>query len=341
MALLSTTAAPPIRHRGCRQSGRTNHYSNSKRRLPLLLGGLYFSGTRRILKMRALDFRLQRLSKRYEHKMSEGPTALPPQNLQAVSILDSYCRLTPTDQNAVDIFQGEWSSQFPPPFDYLKAGQLAIFQDVRLAWAIKAMGGVGNQTVLELGPLEGGHAYMLEHAGAAFISAIEANSRAYLKCLISKEILQLERTRFWFGNFIPYLETTDQRFDLIVASGVLYHMQDPLRLLQLIAAHTNRIYMWTHYYDEQIVAANPNLNPRFLGRESIEVGGQTITLHQQFYKAALKDKAYCGGSEISSKWFTREGLMTVLKDVGFREMDFAFESPDHPNGPSLSLIATK
>jgi hypothetical protein len=273
--------------------------------------------------------------------MSDGPTALPTPIARPISILDSYCRTTPSDQNAIDIFQGEWSSQFPPPFQNLKAGPLAIFQDGRLSWAIDRFGGVGGQTVLELGPLEGGHAYMLEHAGAAFISAIEANSRAYLKCLIAKEILQMERTRFWYGNFVPYLETTEERFDLIIASGVLYHMQDPLRLLELMSKHTNRIYIWTHYFDAEIIANDPNLNTRFQGKETVQVGDSTITLHQQFYKAALKDKAYCGGSEISSKWLTRDGLLAALREYGFCDFDFAFETPNHSNGPCLSLIAKK
>jgi hypothetical protein len=273
--------------------------------------------------------------------MPDGPTALPAQSNRPPSILDSFCRSGPSDQNALDIFQGEWSSQLPPPFDSLKAGPMALFQDVRIAWVVQALGGIGGFTVLDLGPLEGGHAYMLEHAGASFITSIEANTRAYLKCLISKEILQLERTRFWCGNFVPYLETTNERFDLITASGVLYHMSDPVRLLELISRHTDRVYLWTHYFDADIIAANPNLNYRFQGSDSVKLGDATITMHHQFYKAALKEKSYCGGSEASSKWLTREGILTALKHFGFTDFEFSFEAPDHPNGPCTSLIAIR
>ena len=41
--------------------------------------------------------------------------------------------------------------------------------------------GVDGRRVLELGPLEGGHSYMLQRAGAARVLAIEANTRAFLK----------------------------------------------------------------------------------------------------------------------------------------------------------------
>jgi SAM-dependent methyltransferase len=271
----------------------------------------------------------------------DGPTALPTTLARPVSILDSYCRTAPSDQNAVDIFQGEWSSQFPPPFDHLKAGPIALFQDVRVSWAIDALGGIGGQTVLELGPLEGGHAYMLEHAGASFITAIEANSRAYLKCLITKEILQLERTRFWCGNFIPFMESTTEKFDLIIAAGVLYHMPDPVKLLELIARCTGRVYLWTHYYDAGIITANPNLNSRFQGTTKTKVGDTEVIMHHQFYKAGLKEKSYCGGTDVSSKWLTRDGILHTLKHHGFTEFEFSFETPDHPNGPCMAMVAIK
>jgi hypothetical protein len=67
---------------------------------------------------------------------------------------------------------------------------------------------------------------MLEAAGAQ-IDAIEANQRTYLRCLITKEILGLTRSKFWLGDFIKALENWDQRYDLIVASGVLYHLKNP------------------------------------------------------------------------------------------------------------------
>ena len=79
----------------------------------------------------------------------------------------------------------------------------------------------GGRTVLELGPLEAGHSYLLERLGAAEIVGIEANTRAYLRCLVVKEILGLGRARFLCGEFVSYLRTSDRRFDLAVASGVL------------------------------------------------------------------------------------------------------------------------
>src|SRR6058998_2055014 len=98
-----------------------------------------------------------------------------------MSILDYYVKSIPSEQNALDIFKGEWSSSLPPEKGLQTGGVAALFQDGRVKWAVEQFGGVEGQTILELGPLEGAHTYMLEKMGAASVTAIEANTRAYLK----------------------------------------------------------------------------------------------------------------------------------------------------------------
>ncbi|MEZ5286815.1 MAG: hypothetical protein R2712_18800 [Vicinamibacterales bacterium] len=110
----------------------------------------------------------------------------------------------PSPQNALDIFAGEWASRMPSSAPVLRAGQAALFDDPRLAWPLERLGGVAGRRVLELGPLEGGHTYMLDRAGAREIVAIEGNTRAYLKCLVAKEILGIPSGRFVCGDFAAY-----------------------------------------------------------------------------------------------------------------------------------------
>ena len=260
----------------------------------------------------------------------------------APSILDAYLHTAPTDQNAIDLFKGEWASSFPPPFSTLQAGGVPLFQDSRIAWALPLLGGVRGESVLELGPLEGGHAYMMEQAGAASVIAIEANTRAFLKCLIAKEILGLKRTRFLCGDFMPYLETSNEQFDLMIAAGVLYHMKDPVRLLQLVGQHTRRTHIWTHYFDADIIARTPHLVHRFPKTvETKQVNGLTAQLHRQDYMESLSSKTYCGGGQDYSIWLTRDGLLDTLRAVGFTKIETSFETPDHPHGPALALVASK
>jgi len=86
---------------------------------------------------------------------------------------------------------------------------------------------------------------------------------------------------------------------------------------------------------------NPNLKSRFQGHDLVQVGDETVAMHHQFYKAGLKEKSCCGGTDVSSKRLTRDGILTTLKHFGFTEFEFAFETPSHSNGPCMALVAIK
>ena len=125
-----------------------------------------------------------------------------------MSILDEYVNAAPSRQTAVDMFAGEWSSKFPEGCGAVATPGLApLFDDPRLEMGNRMYGGFNNRSILELGPLEGGHTYMLQQFGAKEIDSVEANSRAFMKCLITKEIFDLNRANFMLGNFMQYLST--------------------------------------------------------------------------------------------------------------------------------------
>ena len=105
-------------------------------------------------------------------------------------------------KNAVDIFAGEWSSKLPRNF---VSGSIDLFSDSRIINICQTISGLQGKTVLESGPLEGAHTSLMIQLGAKKIIGIEANSRAYLKCLITKEILNLHDSKFLLGDFDEYL----------------------------------------------------------------------------------------------------------------------------------------
>ena len=49
-----------------------------------------------------------------------------------MDILDSYITSAPSKQNALDIFKGEWASELPNKFGNLEAGQIRLFNDIRI-----------------------------------------------------------------------------------------------------------------------------------------------------------------------------------------------------------------
>lgn len=264
-----------------------------------------------------------------------------PRHSAPMQILDSYITSAPSIQNAIDIFKGEWASSFPDFLNFIDAGKSNLFEDCRVSWVAEKIGGLQGKTILELGPLEGGHTYMMEQLGAASIIAVEANQRAYLKCLIVKEIFGLKRAHFLFGDCVEYLRNCQEKFDLCFASGVLYHMINPVELLALLSKVSDRVFIWTHYYEADVINGNPNIAHKFSGSETSEWDGFRHTLYRYEYKEALDSAGFCGGCKPYSNWMNREDILSGLKYFGFTDIEIEFENKEHQNGPSFGILAVR
>lgn len=256
------------------------------------------------------------------------------------AILDQYVTDGPSNQAAVDIFKGEWSSVLPAECG-VSAGTVPLFSDGRITTAISRLGGLGGFRVLELGPLEGGHTWMMLEAGASSVTAVESNSRAYLKCLIAKEMLGMTNAHFLLGDCTRFLEESGDRWDLLLASGILYHMRDPVALLRLIAEHSDRAVIWTHYYDAQVLQANGAGQP-FKGTVVFDVDGvEAIGRRREYEEQSLSSQAFCGGSASWSVWLTKDSILRVLRHYGYTTITVEYDDHAHHLGPNLLLVAER
>lgn len=255
------------------------------------------------------------------------------------SVLDHYVTAMPGHQNAIDAVPG-WSNAFPPVLG-LNAGGAHLYEDGRILWCLDQMGSLAGKSVLELGPLEGMHSYMLAKAGAAHIDAIEANALAYVRCLITKEIMGIPNTSFFLGDFTPWLEQPTKVYDLVVASGVLYHSADPIRLIDLISQNTSCFFIWTHYFDEMAMKPDDLRRVPFSGRvEKRAFRDLTVELHERSYFRAWRDPKFCGGLQDRHFWMTKQDMLRVIDALGF-DTATALDVPDHPNGPSFCIFAKR
>jgi hypothetical protein len=259
---------------------------------------------------------------------------------RGVAQRDPLVTEAPSPSTALDIFAGEWTSRFPPPLDDADAGTIPLFADARLDWAITELGGVAEQSVLECGPLEGMHTYMLLQRHAREVLAIEANRQAFLRCLIVKELLELDRAKFLCGDVVRFLDETPDHFDLCVASGVLYHMRNPAELVYLTSKAADRLYLWTHYWDGA-VAESTRHTGLFTSHTPHEYRGFRHTVHRHEYGPALRTSAFLGGSGSAGNWLSRDDVLGCLEHFGWRVDAVAFEDRAHPNGPSLALVARR
>ncbi len=259
------------------------------------------------------------------------------------SILDAYVHDTPSAQTAVDVFAGEWTSALPPDAG-ATAGTMPLWADPRIEWILDRAGGAAGKSVIELGPLEAGHTYMLERAGAD-VTAIEGNSRAYLKCLIVKELVGLPNAHFELGDFLPYLETSERRVDLLVASGVLYHAPDPVRLLTAMARVSDSIGIWTHYFDPSMFEHNPGFGKVFAAPHGqvwgSSAGERHLRLHRRLYLDALEFQGFCGGAAESAVWMELDDITAVLTDLGFAHIEIGSNDLEHVHGPCVLLYASR
>jgi hypothetical protein len=147
--------------------------------------------------------------------------------------------------------------------------------------------------------------------------------------------------RFQCGDAVEYLRHAPGRFDLVVAAGVLYHMADPVEFLGLAAQVTERLFIWTHLYDAAEIGRNPKLALRFQREEPARFGGFECRVHRHEYFGVPFFKRFWGGTQPYSSWMTREDLLAGLSHFGFDHITIGEEAPHHPNGPCITLLATR
>lgn len=280
------------------------------------------------------------------HLLAAAPAPGHSPATATVDALDYYCTELPSPQTALDIFAGEWAARMPPPWAHLQAGTAPLFEVEHVGWGVDLLGGVQGGRVLEVGPLEGGHTYILDRRGAAEVVAVEANTHAYLKCLVARELVGIPSARFLCGDAIRYLEDHlahgGRRFDLCLASGVLYHFADPVAALDLMTRSSDRLVLWTMYYDEAAIRGKEDLSVKFPSATTSVHDGFTHTLYRQEYQGALQHKGFCGGAAASSAWMTRADILAALDHLGFEVVGTGFEELDHKgNGPCICIAARR
>ena len=285
----------------------------------------------------------ERLSQLFEGANRQVDTAPAPaaaNGAGGAAILDAYVHEAPSGEAAIRIFEGEWSSKLPPPYDKI-TGSSELFADARIEWMLEVLGGVQGFRVLELGPLEAGHTAMLERTGAGAITAVEGNTRAFLKCLVVKEVLGLERSRFLCGDLQAFLAGCSDHFDLCLASGVLYHMREPVEVLTDMATVSDRLVIWTHYYDPAMEDDWPEIASRFSAHSTRSLGDLAFTEHRYEYAKALEWQGFCGGSAHYANWLERDTILECLRRAGFSSIEIGFDEPRAQNGPAFAVVAQR
>jgi hypothetical protein len=227
---------------------------------------------------------------------------------------------------------GGWTSQFEVDGNFV-GGTLDLSNYPIFMHYLKLTGGIKNNRILELGPLEGCHTKVMIEAGAKEVVAVEGNPDCFLRCLIVKEAFQLTRAKFLFGDFNIYIrDYQGKKFDFVSASGVLYHQTNPAELIYNMSKITDTVIVWTH-------VANTT-HPSTI-EDRIESKGISYRGKINDYKG-VRDTSdiYCGGLNDKAFWMYPEEMIECFTDAGFtniKELSIA----STVNGDCMTFIASK
>src|ERR1017187_387350 len=254
-----------------------------------------------------------------------------------------YAPHAPSIQQTLDLFRNKWASRMPAALGGGEAGEAALFEDPRVGWAAANLAKLGvaieGSTVLEVGPLEGGHTYTLARLGAKSVTAVEAHQEAFLKCLVLKELLGMERVNFLYGDAVSFLRAIGHSYDIGFASGFLYHIARPVEFLELLCRRIRAVFLWTVYWDEAYSLKHPDQVAGTSGVEKALHAGFEHTLHRHSYGSSLNYGRFWGGPQEYSNWMEKDDILRALAHFGLSRQIVELE--DNPHGSALRLVAVK
>src|SRR5262249_40630709 len=153
--------------------------------------------------------------------------------------------------------------------------------------------------------------------GASTITAVEAHQMAYLRCLVVKEAFNLTRARFLLGDFNALLAGSPKRYDYISACGVLYHMSNPVETATYITQRTDRIGIWTHYYDDSI-RDREEMRHRFAPDSfTLSFGDICVEGYAHSYQELLDWSGFCGGGDETVTWLSLPTWQKIFDHLNF------------------------
>ena len=162
-----------------------------------------------------------------------------------------------------------------------------------------------------------------------------------MKCQCIREIFGLKSVRFVLGDCLEYLNGNDAKFDIVIACGILYHLVEPMTLLSRVAERTDRLFLWTHYFDEELLEDRPEFGQRFSAVQEGTHDSLKFDYAIQHYGGGKSWNGFCGGTQAESVWLTRESIIAALRHFGFETILVGFDEMAHSNGPSFAITATK
>ncbi len=186
---------------------------------------------------------------------------------------------------------------------------------------------IKGKSILELGCLEGLHTLMLHLLGAKMIVAIEGREDNFIKSLMVKNAFHLDRSTVMFGDIEEILFILPASFDICIALGVLYHLENPIETVYRIGELVGTLFIWTHYSVDSYPAGEM-VDVRF---NNVVYRGKFVSEDTNHYLSGIKKKSF---------WVFRDDVFRLLRDAGFMNIKLIKEEK-YKGKPAMIILARK
>ena len=194
--------------------------------------------------------------------------------------------------------------------------------DIRTQLVVDACGGsLDGRTVVDLGCLEGGFTLAFAQGGATRALGIEARELSVQRCELARTLLGVENAEFVVADIKDELVRHDP-FDVVFATGILYHVADPAGFLctmrsacghvALVDTHIARLDEVTH--DCSPVVSRDSHGSTYRGRMFPEYPPDV----SDDAKEAMAWAAY---SDADAFWPLEDDLVQMMHDAGFARVE--------------------
>jgi len=196
-------------------------------------------------------------------------------------------------------------------------------KDFRMKDLLKKNGGNFNgQRVLDVGCLEGGFTMAATKFGAKEAVGIEARETHIQRCNLVKKLLKLNNLVFYHSNVKDIKKLNLGKFDVIICSGLLYHLDDPYLFLHemyeilnsngimMIDTHVALEDVYGHRCESKVITKTFD-SKNYRGRWNSEYS-ESATPDQ------IESYTWASHGNTKSFWPLKNSLEKMLVDVGFQ-----------------------
>jgi SAM-dependent methyltransferase len=232
----------------------------------------------------------------------------------------------------------EWTShniRLSPQIATMPGKPDFIETDTRLHSILRALplfyrDGLKDLRVADLGCLEGGFALAMAQRGMNVLG-IEARQTNLNKAQVLKDHFDLPNLEFRQDDVKNFTPENYGMFDVVLALGILYHLDEPIKWMRQLAAATNRVLIVDSHFAPSLDAGLALMDKRLSGLSKIKTMKYGDVTYEGRWFADCSDamdretQVWSSYSNNQSFWLTKESLCCGLMHAGF---NMVFEQHD-------------